>query len=96
MLCLMVCSSVVFGFMVIPIRARELLFVERPLNAPAAKQEQSKNCQALRAAKSKVYGFRLSQLNESQIDAKGKEEASPVCGGRRCCLCAFHAAGGKD
>jgi hypothetical protein len=69
----MVCSSVVFGFMVIPSSARELLFVERPLNAPAAKQEQSKNCQALRAAKSKVYGFRLSQLNESQIDAKGKE-----------------------
>ena len=59
--------------MVIPSSARGLLFAEDPQNAPAAKQEQPKSCQALRATKSQVYGFRLSQLNDSQIDAKGKE-----------------------
>jgi len=30
-------------------------------------------CDSLRASKAKVYGFHPAQLNESQIDAKGKE-----------------------
>jgi hypothetical protein len=40
---------------------------------PATSQPQPTTCDTLRAAKSKVYGFRPTQLNESQIDAKGKE-----------------------
>ena len=40
---------------------------------PATSQPQPTTCDTLRTAKSKVYGFRPTQLNESQIDAKGKE-----------------------
>jgi hypothetical protein len=39
----------------------------------ASSQPKPTTCDTLRAAKSKVYGFRPAQLNESQIDAKGKE-----------------------
>jgi hypothetical protein len=58
--------------MAIPSGARELLFANQQ-SAPAVNQETAKSCQALRAAKPKVYGFRPSQLDESQIDAKSKE-----------------------
>jgi hypothetical protein len=34
---------------------------------------QAPSCADLRAQKEKVYGFQLTQLNESQIDAKSKE-----------------------
>jgi hypothetical protein len=36
-------------------------------------QAQSPSCADLRAQKEKVYGFHLTQLNETQIDAKSKE-----------------------
>jgi hypothetical protein len=36
-------------------------------------QDKPATCEALRAAKAKVYGFHLAQLNETQIEAKGKE-----------------------
>src|SRR5260221_8771669 len=36
-------------------------------------QEQAPSCADLRAQKEKVYGFHLTQLNETQIDAKSKE-----------------------
>jgi len=35
--------------------------------------EKPSTCDALRASKSKIYGFHPAQLNESQIEAKGKE-----------------------
>ncbi len=38
--------------------------------------EKPSTCDTLRASKSKVYGFHPAQLNESQIDAKGKELAA--------------------
>jgi hypothetical protein len=40
---------------------------------PATSQPQPTTCDTLRTSKSKVYGFRPTQRNESQIDAKGKE-----------------------
>jgi hypothetical protein len=43
---------------------------------PATPQPQPTTCDTLRAAKSKVYGLRPTQLSESQIDAKGKEIAA--------------------
>src|SRR5580704_9930670 len=36
-------------------------------------QAQAPSCADLRAQKGKVYGFHLTQLNETQIDAKSKE-----------------------
>ena len=36
-------------------------------------EEKSSPCEALRSQKAKVYGFRLAQLNETQIEEKGKE-----------------------
>jgi len=36
-------------------------------------QAQAPSCADLRAQKGKVYGFQLTQLNETQIDAKSKE-----------------------
>ena len=39
----------------------------------AIAQAQSPSCADLRAHKEKVYGFHLTQLNETQIDAKSKE-----------------------
>jgi hypothetical protein len=39
----------------------------------AVAQAQAPSCADLRAQKEKVYGFHLTQLNESQIDAKSKE-----------------------
>jgi hypothetical protein len=36
-------------------------------------QAQAPSCADLRAQKEKVYGFHLTQLNETQIDAKSKE-----------------------
>jgi hypothetical protein len=36
-------------------------------------QAQASSCADLRAQKEKVYGFHLTQLNETQIDAKSKE-----------------------
>jgi hypothetical protein len=36
-------------------------------------QDKPANCEALRAAKAKVYGFHLAQMNEIQIEAKSKE-----------------------
>ena len=57
-----------------PRPARDLLFSNvQDQSAPAVSQEKPTPCEALKAAKSKVYGFRPSQLDESQIDAKGKE-----------------------
>lgn len=41
-----------------------------PQSAPS---EKPSTCDSLRASKSKVYGFHPAQLNESQIEAKGKE-----------------------
>ena len=43
----------------------------RPFSAAA--QDSPPTCDALRAAKSKVYGYHIAQLNEDQIEAKGKE-----------------------
>lgn len=39
----------------------------------APPSNNASTCDALRASKSKVYGFHPAQLNESQIEAKGKE-----------------------
>ena len=39
----------------------------------AMAQAQAPSCADLRAQKEKVYGFHLTQLNETQIDAKSKE-----------------------
>jgi hypothetical protein len=36
-------------------------------------QAQAPSCADLRAQKGKIYGFQLTQLNETQIDAKSKE-----------------------
>ena len=36
-------------------------------------EEKSSSCEALRSQKAKVYGFRLAQLNETQIEEKSKE-----------------------
>src|SRR5260370_30958415 len=36
-------------------------------------QAQGPSCADLRAQKEKVYGFHLTQLNETQIDTKSKE-----------------------
>jgi len=41
----------------------------RPLHAP----DTPPSCDDLRAAKSKVYGYHISQLDENQIEAKTKE-----------------------
>jgi hypothetical protein len=40
---------------------------------PQTAPEKPSSCDAIRAAKSKTYGFHLSQLNEDQIAAKSKE-----------------------
>jgi hypothetical protein len=70
--------SVVVGFLasaavVIPSNARDLLCASDQEPAPATSQPKPTPCDTLPAAKSRVYGFRPTQLNESQIDAKGKE-----------------------
>ena len=39
----------------------------------SAPQAKPVRCDALRATKARVYGFHPAQLNESQIEAKGKE-----------------------
>jgi hypothetical protein len=39
----------------------------------AVAQAQGPSCADLRAQKEKIYGFHLTQLNETQIDAKSKE-----------------------
>jgi hypothetical protein len=39
----------------------------------AIAQDKPVTCEALRAAKSKVFAFNLAQLNETQIEAKSKE-----------------------
>ncbi len=66
--CLLASAAVV-----IPSNARDLLFASDQEPAPATSQPKPTPCDTLRAAKSRVYGFRPTQLNESQIDAKGKE-----------------------
>jgi hypothetical protein len=71
-LCTVVCSYVLSTGIVFPPNARGQS-VSKEQTSSAATQEKSKSCQDLRTAKSKVYGFRPSQLDESQIDAKGKE-----------------------
>ena len=40
---------------------------------PATTPDSAPTCDALRAAKSKVYGYHIAQLTEDQIEAKGKE-----------------------
>jgi hypothetical protein len=56
-----------------------ILFFLLSAALPVAAQPQSSAndkpsiCDSLRASKSKVYGFHPAQLNESQIEAKGKE-----------------------
>jgi hypothetical protein len=76
----LICFSVLSTFVVTPLapsfeasHARDLLFAKDQEPAPAASQAQPTTCDTLRATKSKVYGFRPSQLDESQSDAKGKE-----------------------
>jgi len=44
-----------------------------PAHPQAASDEKPSLCDSLRATKSKVYGFHPAQLDEAQIDAKGKE-----------------------
>src|SRR5208283_5271333 len=44
-----------------------------PSRAQSAPSDAPSTCDSLRAAKSKVYGFHPAQLDEAQIDAKGKE-----------------------
>jgi hypothetical protein len=58
---------------VIPSNARDLLFASDQEPALATSQPKPTPCDTLPAAKSRVYGFRPTQLNESQIDAKGQE-----------------------
>jgi len=70
-LSVVVCSFVLSACVVIP-NAKNLLFANDQ-QPSAASQPKPATCDSLRAAKSKVYGFRPAQLNESQIDAKGKE-----------------------
>jgi hypothetical protein len=70
--------SVVVGFLasaavVIQSNARDLLFASDQEPALATSQPKPTPGDTLPAAKSRVYGFRATQLNESQIDAKGKE-----------------------
>ena len=36
-------------------------------------EEKSSPCEALRSQKGKAYGFQLAQLNETQMEEKGKE-----------------------
>jgi len=52
--------------------AAGLAFWALSMGAGAARAEVS-TCADLRAQKEKVYGFHLTQLNESQIEAKSKE-----------------------
>jgi hypothetical protein len=53
------------------------LFVLLSLNVnaihAASPPNSSPSCADLRAEKSKIYGFHLAQLNETQLDAKTKE-----------------------
>jgi hypothetical protein len=65
-----VCCFALSACLVIPRNARHLLFAG---GKESASRPKPSTCETLRAAKSKVYGFRPAQLNESQIDAKGKE-----------------------
>jgi len=44
-----------------------------PAHPQSTPNEKPSACDSLRASKSKVYGFHPAQLNETQIDAKGKE-----------------------
>src|SRR5208283_3963478 len=44
-----------------------------PSRAQSAPSDAPSICDSLRATKSKVYGFHPAQLDETQIDAKGKE-----------------------
>lgn len=69
---LIVCSSVFSEFSTLPSKAGDRLFATDQQPATTA-QGKPTPCDALRAAKSKVYGFLPAQLDESQIDAKGKE-----------------------
>jgi hypothetical protein len=67
-------SSLLTTFVVIPSNARDPLFADvQNQSAPVAAQDKPTTCDTLRAAKSKVYGFRPTQLDESQIDAKSNE-----------------------
>jgi hypothetical protein len=54
-----------------------ILLLSAALSSPAHPQstpdEKPSLCDSLRATKSKVYGFHPAQLDEAQIDAKGKE-----------------------
>ena len=49
------------------------MFPQDQQPAPSASQAKPTTCDILLVAKSKVYGFRPTQLDESQIDAKSKE-----------------------
>ena len=44
-----------------------------PSRAQSAPTDTPSTCDSLRATKAKVYGFHPAQLDEAQIDAKGKE-----------------------
>jgi hypothetical protein len=50
-----------------------LLGVSAVHAAPVPSPNNPPTCADLRAAKSKTYGFHLTQLNEAQLDAKSKE-----------------------
>ncbi|MGB7844877.1 MAG: hypothetical protein WBL63_04625 [Candidatus Acidiferrum sp.] len=49
------------------------IFPAAALVLPRPAEDKPPTCDTLRATKSKVYGFHLSQLNEEQIEAKSKE-----------------------
>lgn len=72
-LSVVVCSCALSPCVVVPSEARELLFASDQEPPAPASQPKPTTCDTLRAAKTEVYGFRPTQLNESQIDAKGKE-----------------------
>ena len=73
-LSVVVCSCALYPFVVAPSEARELLFASDQEPPAHASQPKPTTCDTLRAAKTEVYGFRPTQLNESQIDAKGKDD----------------------
>ncbi len=73
-LCVLISSVFLSSLLVVSSEARDLLLPDGQQNPSSASSPgKPATCDVLRAAKSKVYGFRPSQLNESQIDAKGKE-----------------------
>jgi hypothetical protein len=63
----------VFSVLVCSSASSHLLFAAAQQPSASASQPPPVTCESLRAAKSQAYGFRPTQLDESQIDAKGKQ-----------------------